>query len=498
MSRKKSPETPRSGKTLQMDLLDPAWQDPAPIARSPGKPPVPHETVGDSPPGPVAARDPAIPPVFSVTDLIADVNTRLRGRYGTVWVEGELGRINEKNGIYYFSLKDSKASLDCVLFARTVSLAFEPKEGMQVLVRGYLEVFAARGKFSLYAELVEPRGEGALLLAFLQLKKKLETEGLFSVPPKKLPLLPRTVGIVTSYSGAALQDILKIARRRVGTRVLVSDTIVQGTGAPPQIISALMRLERRQDVDVIIIARGGGSMEDLACFNDEALVRAVHACPIPVVSAVGHQTDTTLVDFVADVRAATPTEAAEIVFADPDLLSRRMETLLVRCSRAVTFQLERALRKLGECRPPDPRVLLNRKAVELNDLSMRMDRVVQDTMAICRRGLEDRNTRLAARLPQKRLSDQLAMLERTRERSVAHMQLLLSRKEAELDRVIRQLDALSPLAVLERGYSVVTGPKGEILRNADRVGLQETVSVRLWKGRLDAVVTGIDDGETPA
>jgi len=505
MSRKKTTENNPSTKRHQLELLVPGWTG---VAGSPGV----TEADGSEAPAADVVREPAvpppgargaqvqtasqdakdlIPPVFTVTDLIADVNVRLRGRYGSVWVEGELGRINEKNHIYYFTLKDAKSNLDCVLFARAAALPFEPKEGMQVLVRGYLEIFAARGKFTLYVEMIEPRGEGALLLAFLQLKKKLEAEGLFEKPRRRLPVLPQTVGIVTSESGAALQDMLKIARRRVGCRILISNALVQGTAAPASIIAALHLLERRHDVDVIILARGGGSLEDLSCFNEESVVRAVHACSVPVVTAIGHQTDTTLVDFVSDLRAATPTEAAEQVFADPALLGKRLETLLARCQRSAAARVDRAFRRLSELHLPEPRMLINRKTMELGDVLLRIERGVTGRQERARLRHEAASRRLSTFLPQRRISERENQLQKLGARLDSVMATALRAREERLSRQAARLQALSPLAVLERGYAVVSGPDGAILRDTQAVHPGDGIQVRLGHGRLAATVDAV-------
>ncbi len=510
MSRRKTTENNPGGKGHQLELGVLGWDagtapEPAPEAREPdrlaptpgGRPSPPTAPPADAPgPRPGAANAEAkdlIPPVFTVSDLIADVNVRLRNRYGSVWVEGELGRVSEKNGVYYFVLKDARCTLECVLFARAAAPPFELKEGLHVLVRGYLEVFPSRGKFTLYVEMIEPRGEGALLLAFLQLKKKLEGEGLFDKPRRPWPGVPRVVGIVTSESGAALQDMLKIARRRVGCRVLIANALVQGAAAPLSVVSALQLLERRHDVDVIILARGGGSIEDLAAFNDEAVVRAVHACRVPVVTAIGHQTDTTLVDFVSDLRAATPTEAAERVFADPALLGKRLETLLARCARATAATVDRAFRKLSDARLPDPVVLVNRRSMELADCQLRMERATLARQEQARTRLEAASRRLAAHLPQRRISERQNRLDHLRGRLESGAVLALRDRAEALSRQAARLSALSPLAVLERGYAVVSLADGGVLHDAAAARPGDGLVVRLAQGRLLATVDAVEE-----
>ncbi|MBU1068415.1 exodeoxyribonuclease VII large subunit [Myxococcota bacterium] len=495
MSRKKTTENNPSAKGLQLELAVPGWSETDGLNQA--APPaidVAREPSGPSSdplaPPPAEPRDP-VPPVFTVTDLIADVNVRLRNRYGSVWVEGELGRINEKNNIYYFVLKDARSNIDCVLFARAAPPPFELKEGMQVLVRGYLEIFPARGKFTLYVEMIEPRGEGALLLAFLQLKRKLEAEKLFDKPRRTLPAVPRTVGIVTSESGAALQDMIKIARRRVGCRILISNALVQGTAAPASIVAALHLLERRHDVDVIILARGGGSLEDLACFNDEGVVRAVHACSVPIVTAIGHQTDTTLVDFVSDLRAATPTEAAEQVFADPALLGKRIEMLLSRCHRATASRVDRSFRRLSDLHLPEPRMLINRRSMELADVQLRIERSVAGRQERARGRLEAASRRLSTFLPQRRLSERENQLQKLSARLDAVVLMQLRERTDALSRQNARLRALSPLAVLERGYAVVSDAGGGIVHDANQLNPGDGIRVRLGRGRIDATVNKV-------
>lgn len=483
MTRKKSEPPTLASRQLQLDALF-------------------ETSKKDTEPSPTKSHDvaTATPPVFTVSELIADVNQRLRGAYGRqVWVEGELGQVGEKNGVYYFSIKDAKASLECVLFRRHIAPMFELKQGVFVLVRGYLEIYSARGKFTLVVESVEPRGEGALLLAFLQLKKKLEAEGLFAKPKRHLPVLPRVVGVVTSESGAALQDILKIARKRVGCHILLSDCLVQGTGAPLSIIAALKLIESRADVEVIILARGGGSLEDLACFNDEGVVRAVHACRVPIVTAIGHQTDTTLVDFVSDVRAATPTEAAEMVFADAQLLSRRIETVIARCTRAVSLSMERAKRILAETRLPEPQIWLNRKMRDLAELQIQLDTAVRRKQDVTRMQMDALVRRLDRLSPHVQVLEQKRRLYDVNTRLKSAITLQMHTRSEKVARLTERLEALSVLAVLQRGFAIVTSADGRFVRDATQLCPGDSVDIRFARGFAHAIVDRItaDNKTTP-
>jgi len=298
--------------------------------------PVPERQPDRAPPIPPAPTvEKNEPRVFTVSDLVRGVARTVEARFGMVWVEGEISNFSApRSGHLYFTLKDAEAQLPSVMFRSSAErLKFAPHDGLVVRARGRCSIFEAQGKFQLYVDALEPAGLGALQLAFEQLKKKLAAEGLFDPKRKRpLPRWPRRIGIVTSPTGAAVRDVLRIAERRGRMRFLVSPCQVQGETAPFEIIRAIRRVERH--VDLVIVARGGGSAEDLAAFNDEALARAIASCSVPVVSAIGHEVDFTIADFVADARAPTPSGAAELVVPNFGELEHRLTEVSKRLTRA--------------------------------------------------------------------------------------------------------------------------------------------------------------------
>ncbi len=438
----------------------------------------------------------APPRPYTVSELLAEVGTVLRTSWRDVAVAGEIGRFEERGGHGYFTLKDKTAAVSGIIFASDLKrVKFRMEAGLEVVVRGSLDLWAPQGKFQIKAFTIEPVGVGALQLAFEQLKKKLEAEGLFD-PKKKRPLprLPRSIGIVTSPSGAAIRDMLHILRRRFdGLAVTIYPVRVQGDVAAAEIAGALNAFNRRGGFDVLILARGGGSAEDLACFNDERVARALAGSRIPTISAVGHETDWTIADFVADLRAPTPSAAAELVVERKEDLLRRVaegRTRLVRSARS-RLGLERARLK-GLSR--DEGLLRLRW-----NLRGWRERVGQGRGALVS-ALERRPVEFAAVLTAARRAlggfIRLAEFGRKRE-SISRLQALLSersrrsleRRRALLAAASSRLELLSPLSVLARGYAVAyrEGQTSPIL-SAASVRMGERIRVRLHEGELGAVV----------
>ena len=441
---------------------------------------------------PAPAVEPKEPRVFTVSDLVRGVARTVEGRFGMVAVEGEISNFSTpRSGHLYFTLRDAEAQLPAVMFrSQAERLKFAPHDGLVVRARGRCSIFEAQGKFQLYVDALEPAGLGALQLAFEQLKKKLAAEGLFDPKRKRaLPAWPRRIGIVTSPTGAAVRDILRIAERRGRMRFVVSPCQVQGELAPFEIIRALRRVERH--VDLVILARGGGSAEDLAAFNDEALARAIASCRVPVVSAVGHEVDFTIADFVADARAPTPSGAAELVVPNFADLEHRLSEAGKRLMRAGTRVVAEArLRTDGE---------LQRAAQSL-----------RGQLARRRRALDTEHKRLAALHPRARLHRDRAALVELQRRLLAHPERRLERARAELARydqrlatrlrealgkrrrefgvAVGKLEAMSPLGVLERGYSLTRTADGAVVTDAAQVAPGDRVQVRLSRGELDCVV----------
>src|ERR1700680_3159883 len=404
--------------------------------------------------------------VWTGRDLVAAVRSHIGHEYSDAWVEGQSSKFRTPDsGHLYFTLKDGNAQVRVVMFRSSARLLrFRPADGLQVVVRGRVTIYEERGELQVSAEYVEPKGAGALQIAFEQLKAKLEAEGLFDSARKKpIPTLPARIGIVTSPQAAALRDILNILRRRHDTAsVLIFPAQVQGEAAALEVTAGVRYFNKARNVDVIIVARGGGSAEDLAAFNHEGLARAVAACEIPVISAVGHETDFTILDFVADLRAPTPSAAAELVIRSRQEIEAQAEDLYRRLERGVRYRLLIARQELTEraqhgafARMMDG---IHRRQQKLDEQRFRLEKAERQLLERCRRHCEnvsatvrhyDARRRLAAIRQQ--LQAQVANLA-----AATHTRLLESR--GTLDRRTASLEALSPVAILNRGYALVFQP----------------------------------------
>jgi len=434
--------------------------------------------------------------VLSVSALSAQLAHVMEERFPAVWVEGEISNFKVYgSGHAYFTLKDEGAQLRCVLFrTRTRRVRFEPRDGLHVMAFGAIEIYAQRGDYSLVVELLEPKGVGALQLAFEQLKERLAREGLFDAGRKRpLPRFPRKIGIVTSPSGAAIRDMLRVIGRRFGEiHIVLAPARVQGEGAAAEVAQGIRELNALGGVDVIIVGRGGGSLEDLWAFNDEMLARTIAASKIPVISAVGHEVDFTIADFVADVRAATPSNAAELVVKEKrgivdalGDLTGRLQRVMRRGLAAHRDRLERALgrrvltdpgRPLRELerRLDDARVRLRQAA--LAALDRRAHRV-----ELAGRGLRSLSPVARTLNGRRALIDLQGRLERGMHRA-------LDRSRHRLGAGAGRLDSLSPLAVLSRGYSLTRTADGRIVRTWRDVAAGDAVNVLLHHGSLDCRV----------
>jgi len=434
--------------------------------------------------------------VFTVSELTARIKGRLEEAFPTVWVEGEISNLRSpSSGHAYFTLKDDLAQIRCVLFrGRGRRVRFALEDGLQVLVFGGLDVYAARGEYQLVAELMEPKGLGARQLAWEQLKRKLAAEGLFDQERKRpLPAYPRTIGVVTSPTGAALRDILHVIGRRFGDlRVIVAPVRVQGDGAAEEIAGALRDLSAVPDLDVVIVGRGGGSIEDLWAFNDEAVARAIAASPAPVISAVGHETDFTIADFVADVRAPTPSAAAELVVREKLAVIRALVGLYARLTQAVRSRVEQArARTLALTR----RRALTNAARGLRDRHRRVDELTarlrgaarsHHRHAVHRAALA--TNALSSLHPLARISHGRAVLQQLRGRLVAAGGHGAKVSRHRFESAVGRLQSLSPLAVLGRGYGLVRLPSGAVVRRAVEVPRGAAIEILLHEGALDARV----------
>jgi len=383
--------------------------------------------------------------VLSVTELARRVREVLEGSLREVWVAGEISNFRSpESGHYYFCLKDGRSQIAAVMFRASAQvLPFRPADGLEVIVRGRVSLYEPRGDLQLYVDWMEPKGVGAALLALEQLKRRLAAEGLFAPERKRpLPFLPRGVGIITALTGAAVRDMLAVLRARwPGMRVVIRPVRVQGKAAAREIVAALEAINQIFGVDVVIVGRGGGSMEDLWAFNEEAVARAIAASRIPVVSAVGHEIDVTIADLVADCRAPTPTAAAALVVPDRTAVLERVEADALALCRGVRRVLQRAGERVAslEARLGDPGRTLQILRQRIDEIAERMAR----GMVQCYRWSRQR-----ARAAEERL------------------------------------EALSPLAVLERGYSIVWSSDGKVVRAAEQVEVGDALQVRLARGRL--------------
>ena len=434
--------------------------------------------------------------VWTVSELTRRIKGLLEANFPAFWVEGEISNLRvPTSGHAYFTLKDESSQIKAVLFRnRARRIRFEPQDGLSVLAFGGLDLYAPKGEYQLVVELLEPKGLGALQLAFEQLKGKLEAEGLFDPARKRpIPLFPRKIGIVTSPTGAAIRDILKIISRRFADlHILIYPARVQGEEAAGEIVQGIQELGRMGDLDVLILARGGGSLEDLWAFNEEAVARAIAASKVPVISAVGHETDVTIADFVADLRAPTPSGAAELVVREKAAVVSRVADLSLRLHRSVRRQVERLWDRLTELRErrafADPARTLRDHVRRLDDLTLRLE----SGLRLSRQRSWHRVDRLIGRL---RLASPLAKITHGAT-AVAHLHgrceaALRRRLDVERHRfesLVGRLESLNPLGVLRRGYSLTRLPSGEIVSTTRQVKPGSEVWVLLHEGSLDCRV----------
>jgi exodeoxyribonuclease VII large subunit len=435
--------------------------------------------------------------VWAVRDLVAAVRTHLEREYSDAWVEGEISNFRAPDsGHLYFTLKDGSAQIRVVMFRSSAKLLrFRPADGMQVVVRGRVTVYEDRGELQISAEYIEPKGAGALQIAFEQLKAKLEAEGLFAAARKKaVPALPARVGIVTSPQAAALRDILNILQRRHHTvNVVIYPAQVQGEVAAQEVAAGVRHFNRERSVEVIVVARGGGSAEDLAAFNDEELARTVAASEIPVISAVGHETDFTIMDFVADLRAPTPSAAAELVIRSRQGVEDQAAALQERLQRAVHYRLLMGRQALTELAQHGAfggiMGAIRQRQQKLDDLTYRLERGERRLLEQMRRRWET----VAAAVRHYDLASILASMRVGLGAGVAAlagaMRNVLLLQRTRVERLTTGLESLSPLAVLERGYALVFDASGKLLKDVDGTDVGQEISARLARGEIAARVT---------
>jgi len=441
--------------------------------------------------------------ILTVSTLNERIKSLLEGGFAVVWVEGEVSNMRRPaSGHLYFTLKDAKSQIRAVIFRnpftrpRGRTSGFEVEEGMSVVCRARLSVYPPRGEYQLVIDTVEPRGLGALQKAFEQLKARLEAEGLFDAARKKpLPFLPTKIGVVTSPTGAVIRDILTVTRRRFpSVDILIAPVRVQGVEAPAEITRALGDLQIAPGVDVIILARGGGSLEDLAPFNDEGVARAIARSRIPIISAVGHETDFTIADFTADLRAATPSAAAELVVPLRAELMELLETLRRRLARHPRREAQRLRERIAELsgRLRDPKRRLADLRIALDDHSERMRISLDHLRTVRRQAWIHLASRLGQQNPRSRVAEGRASLEASGKALNAVRERQAERLRNRVHSAMALLDSLSPLAVLGRGYSITRRlPDGYILRRAENVVAGQEVAILLSAGSLHAIITKI-------
>lgn len=436
--------------------------------------------------------------VWKIRELVSSARARLEREFPDIWFEGEISNFRPADsGHLYFTLKDDGAQVRVVMFrSQARLLRFRPENGLQVIARGRLTIYEDRGEMQVLLEYMEPKGAGALQIAFEQLKAKLATEGLFELSRKKpLPDFPRTVGVVTSPRGAVIQDILNVLHRRNrGINVLLYPAQVQGDSAAFEVSAGVRYFNRAKNADVIIIARGGGSLEDLAAFNNEGLARVIAASELPVISAVGHETDFTICDFVSDFRAPTPSAAAELVTRSRQTLNDQIQNLYQHLVRAMRYELLNARNNVTEltqhrafARAMD---LIRRRQQLVDELRFRLSNSMRTRLQQSRMQLDSAYTRLELRDFRRSLVDSRRVLEaQTVSMHNAISNILVTRRYA-VGRLTSQLQALSPTAILERGYALVFDAAGNLVKDATQLSAGDTISARLASGSVQARVEG--------
>ncbi len=435
------------------------------------------------------------PKPLTVTELTAEIKQILERRFAEVWIEGEISNFKRhSSGHWYFTLKDEGAQVRCASFRNSNRyIRFEPEDGLKVRVRGKLSLYEPRGEYQIIVTSIEPVGIGALQLAFEQLKERLEHEGLFDADRKRpIPMLPRTVGIVTSPTGAALRDMLRVlGRRNRSVSVLIAPTRVQGEGAAREIAAAIEMLSSSGRVDVIIAGRGGGSLEDLWSFNEEIVARAIAASVVPVVSAVGHETDFTIADFVADLRAPTPSAAAELVAASADELFEGIRRRRQASLDAVRYRVLHARSGVRSLRHSESIAAVPKRVSRLmQEADDAREFIVESARAALRSSLSA--AEVAGRAirtfdPRRRILAETARLAALNGLMASGTSAALERRRLDLGRLVGALSSLSPLDVLARGYAVVRSSDGAIVRSVEQVGSGDRISVRVADGTFDAV-----------
>jgi len=434
--------------------------------------------------------------IWKVSEVAAELRVEVERSFSDLWIEGEISDLRPAaSGHVYFTLKDDSAQLSAVLFrSQARLLRFRPENGLHILLRGRLSVFEQRGQVQLVAEHIEPMGAGSLQLAFEQVKRQLQSEGLFDSERKQpLPAFPRCVGIVTSPSGAVIRDFVNIvSRRHSALQIVVYPALVQGESAAAEVAAGIRYFNRTREVDVIVLARGGGSLEDLAPFNSEFLARAISASELPVVSAIGHETDFTIADFVADLRAPTPSAAAELITAAQHKVEERLEQLSQRLDRAARYALMQARERFSRLSAPAAfarmRDNLNLRQQRLDELSFRMESAWRRHFQTAAQHVQQLSSSVLRHDARNRLTLVRQRLDSLDARLVRAEAMGGLRLRSRLEALEKQLHSLSPLGVLSRGYALVYDDSGVLVRDAAAVRPQQKLLTRFAKGSIESTV----------
>lgn len=440
------------------------------------------------------------PTIYSISQLNRLAKEILEQELGSLWLSGEISNFTQPvSGHWYFTLKDKNAQVRAAMFRmRNLRVNFKPQNGMQVVVRANISLYEPRGDYQIIVESMQPAGEGLLQQQFEQLKMKLAAEGLFAQQYKKeIPAYCRKIGVITSASGAALHDILQILRRRNPTlEVIIYPTLVQGKEAAQDIVASIEIANKRHECDVLIVGRGGGSLEDLWCFNEEIVARAIFASQIPIISAVGHETDVTIADFVADLRASTPSAAAELLSRDQKELWQKIDYLQQRLEIAFTYKLNRYLQRLERLQlrlknqHPQARLQLQRQ--QYFYLQQRLTQAIADYL--------QRRQQLQASLSQRLSQLPLTLQIKTQQRTLNHWQTrlqtaintVLQHQQHKLANLGGRLDNISPLKVLQRGYTVTTSLDTKLVSSIQQVTIGQEIATRTVDGKLISQITRIE------
>jgi exodeoxyribonuclease VII large subunit len=436
--------------------------------------------------------------VWTVSELTARIRDLLAKNFTGITVQGEISNCREaQSGHFYFTLKDDRAQVRCVFFKQAQrGIKFRPEDGLQMAVRGSISVYEPRGEYQIYVESLEPIGLGALQLAFEQLKKRLEAEGLFDVSGKKpLPILPSRIGLITSPRGAAVRDVVRILTRRFpNVRLTVYPVRVQGEGSAEEIVKGLKFFNKAKLVDVLILARGGGSLEDLWSFNEEIVARAIFASEIPVISGVGHETDFTIADFVADVRASTPSAAAELVVQTRREFDKHIADLRGALAEQVRYRILVLSRRVHELsarrgfrRPLD---LLRQQRQRADEMTSRLALGLRARLEQSRKRFTAAHLRIVSFDFRVKIAAFRLRLEKRSADLGLRAERLLRAKRERWQRLALQLQERGPLKVLERGYAIATDAAGNLLRSADEVQRGDSVAIQLHRGKLSTEVKG--------